>query len=44
MDDVLSVGADQELLWLRHAVLQNAGFKVFTTMDESDAMACIRRC
>ena len=43
MYDVLSVGADQELLWLRHAVLQNAGFKVFTTMDESDAMACIRR-
>jgi len=40
---ILSVGADPELLWLRHAVLQNAGFDVSTAVNESDALAHIQR-
>ena len=34
---VVSVGANPELLWLRHAVLKSAGFRVHTTESEKDA-------
>ena len=37
-DKIVSVGGDHELLWLRNAVLQSAGFKVLTTEDESTAL------
>lgn len=40
---VVSIGADAELLSLRHAVLQSAGFDVVTTENETDALASIRR-
>lgn len=40
---VVSIGADAELLWLRHAVLQAAGFEVLTTENEADALASIGR-
>ena len=40
---VVSIGADSELLWLRHAVLQTAGFDVLTTENEADALASIQR-
>jgi hypothetical protein len=40
---VVSIGGDAELLWLRHAVLQTAGFDVLTTESEADALASIRR-
>jgi hypothetical protein len=45
---VLSIGGEPELLWLRHAVLQTAGFDVLTTESEAeeseaDALAIIRR-
>lgn len=34
---VISVGTQVELLWLRHAVLESAGFDVHTTASEKDA-------
>src|SRR5690349_5112269 len=40
---VVSIGGEPELLWLRHAVLQAAGFDVLTTESEADALAIIRR-
>ena len=40
---MLSIGGEPELLWLRHAVLQAAGFDVLTTESEADALAIIRR-
>ena len=40
---VVSIGADAELLWLRHAVLQAAGFQVLTTENEAEALVSIRR-
>ena len=40
---VVSIGGEPELLWLRHAVLQTAGFDVLTTESEADALAIIRR-
>ena len=40
---VLSVGSGSKLLWLRHAVLESAGFDVFSTQVESEALARIRR-
>ena len=39
---VVSIGSDAELLWLRHAVLQSAGFDVLTTENETDALVSIR--
>jgi hypothetical protein len=39
---VISVGANPELLWLRHAVLENAGFHVNTAIGENEAVAAIR--
>ena len=38
---VLSVGAIQDLLWLREAILEHAGFKVFSVTDETNANARI---
>jgi hypothetical protein len=40
---VVSIGADSELLWLRHAVLQTAGFDVLTAVNETDALASIQK-
>lgn len=40
---VISVGADRELLWLRHSVLKAAGFNVVTSLSEEDALASIRQ-
>jgi DNA-binding response OmpR family regulator len=40
---VLSVGENRELLLLREAVLRSAGFDVFTTNNESEALASISR-
>jgi hypothetical protein len=40
---VLSVGAHPELLWLRGAVLRNAGFDVLTTLDLKEGLAHIER-
>src|SRR5215469_16887871 len=40
---VVSVGSGSKLLWLRHAVLESAGFDVFSTQVESEALARIRR-
>lgn len=37
-DKIISVGGDHELLWLRNAVLQSAGFTVLTTEDENAAL------
>lgn len=37
-EKVLSVGANPELLWLRHTVLECAGFAVRTTENEREAM------
>jgi DNA-binding response OmpR family regulator len=39
---VISVGADPELLWLRHAVLENAGFHVITAVGEGEALEAVR--
>lgn len=36
---VISVGSDAELLWLRDAVLRNAGFDVLTILDPKEAVA-----
>ncbi len=36
---VISVGSDSELLSLRHAVLESAGFSVFTTANPHEAIA-----
>ena len=41
-DLVISVGALPELLWLREAVLKNAGFQVLTFSDEEKALAEIQ--
>jgi len=40
---VISVGANPELLWLRHAVLECAGFNVLTAIGENDALTKIRK-
>ena len=40
---IISIGADAKLLWLRHAVLESAGFDVLTTENEADALASIRK-
>jgi DNA-binding NtrC family response regulator len=40
---VLSIATDAELLWLRHAVLQSAGFNVVSTQTENEALARIHR-
>jgi DNA-binding NarL/FixJ family response regulator len=40
---VLSVGGHPELLWLREAVLRNAGFDVLTTVDVKEGLAHIER-
>ena len=40
---VISVGANAELLWLRNAVLQNAGFEVLTSSNETEALSFIKR-
>jgi hypothetical protein len=39
---VISVGTLPELLWLREAVLKNAGFDVITITDERQALAKIK--
>ena len=39
---VISTGSDPELLWLRNAVLQSAGFDVMTTASADDALQRIR--
>jgi len=39
---IVSVGAYPELLWLREAVLKNAGFDVLSTTDENVALLRIR--
>lgn len=39
---VISVGANPELLWLRHAVLENEGFHVITAIGENEALDAIR--
>jgi CheY-like chemotaxis protein len=41
-EKVISVGGDEELLWLRNAVLRAAGFDVVTTDDEHEALRHIR--
>jgi DNA-binding NtrC family response regulator len=38
---VISTGSDSELLWLRNAVLRSAGFTVFTTESEKQALEII---
>jgi PleD family two-component response regulator len=38
---IVSVGTNPELLWLREAVLQSAGFEVLTIPDEKEALAKI---
>jgi hypothetical protein len=40
---VVSVGKNRELLLLRDAVLKSAGFDVFTTENESEALARVSR-
>jgi hypothetical protein len=40
---VISVGKNRELLLLRDAVLKSAGFDVFTTDNESEALARVSR-
>jgi hypothetical protein len=40
---VISVGANVELLWLRDAVLQTAGFEVLTSSSETEALNFIAR-
>jgi vacuolar-type H+-ATPase subunit F/Vma7 len=40
---VISVGANAELVGLRNFVLQEAGFHVFSTLDEHEALARIER-
>lgn len=40
---VISVGADRELLLHRDAVLKSAGFAVFTTDNENEALTRISR-
>ncbi len=39
---VLSVGADDELISLRHEVLRSAGLNVFSTMDAGEAYVHIQ--
>ena len=39
---VISVGADPELLRLRHAVLETAGFDVRSALGEDDAITTIQ--
>jgi CheY-like chemotaxis protein len=39
---ILSVGAYPELVSLRHAVLRNAGFNVFSTTDPEEAYVRIQ--
>jgi hypothetical protein len=39
--NVVSVGQNRELLLLRDAVLRSAGFDVFTTDNENEALARI---
>lgn len=38
---VLSVGDHPELLWLRHAVLESAGFRIRTAIGENAAVNAI---
>jgi DNA-binding NarL/FixJ family response regulator len=40
---VISTGSNAELLWLRDAVLQSAGFDVMSTASEDDALNRIRQ-
>jgi DNA-binding NarL/FixJ family response regulator len=40
---VISLGTDAELLWLRHAVLEAAGFEVLTTKDVKEGLLRIER-
>jgi hypothetical protein len=40
-DLIISLGTNAELLWLREAVLRNAGFEVLTVPDEKEAVAKI---
>jgi hypothetical protein len=40
-DLIISLGTNAELLWLREAVLRNAGFDVLTIPDEKKALADI---
>jgi DNA-binding NarL/FixJ family response regulator len=40
---VISTGSNPELLWLRDAVLQSAGFDVTSTASEDDALNRIRQ-
>ena len=40
---VLSVGADPQLLELRHQVLESAGLRVFTTYSESAAISRMKK-
>jgi DNA-binding response OmpR family regulator len=42
MPNVLSVGADDSLLSLRHLVLCQAGFNVFSTVNTGEAMSLMR--
>jgi CheY-like chemotaxis protein len=41
--NVVAVGNNRELLLLRDAVLRSAGFDVFTTENESEALARVSR-
>jgi DNA-binding response OmpR family regulator len=38
---IISVGSLPEFLWLREAVLRNAGFQVLTIVNEKDALTKI---
>lgn len=40
---VISIGNDEELLWLRNSVLRTEGFEVVTTLDENEALNRIRQ-
>jgi DNA-binding NarL/FixJ family response regulator len=40
---VISVGNDAELMWLRDAVLRNAGFDVASILDVKEGFAAIER-
>jgi CheY-like chemotaxis protein len=42
MPQVISVGKEPELLQLRHAVLESAGFTVHTTSQEEEALEKMR--
>jgi CheY-like chemotaxis protein len=43
MEKVISIGRDQELLKLRQAVLEYAGFRVHTVQNEADALREIQK-